>query len=295
MSERVVAAAGIGMVLIGVFFKLGAVPFHFWAPDVYQGAPTPVTVYMATVVKAVAVSMALRLLWGAFGSEVVAGWWVGFVWTVAVLTMVVGNLVAVRQRNVKRMLAYSSIAHVGYIAAGLLTSTEQYGGGAAILFYLIVYSIATIGALTLVMVVTGDRVNEPDADDLALFSGLNTRHPWLAAAMTLFLLSLAGLPPGVAGLIGKLFLFSSIVKGEFLGLAVIGGLCSAISCYYYLRVVMEMYVKPPSENVASGSYPRRAGANLIILVMTILSLAIGLFPGRIYDRGQIVLNSVFGD
>lgn len=292
-AGQTLSAVGIGLVLVGLFFKLGAVPFHFWAPDVYQGAPAPVTAYMASVVKAAALAMAIRLLWTAFGDPVVTSWWVGFAWTVALLTMVVGNVVAVRQRNVKRMLAYSSIAHVGYLSAALLTSAEQYGGGAALLFYIVIYSVVTFGAFAVTMVVTGDRVDTPAADDISMFSGLSKRHPLLAAAMTLFLLTLAGLPPGVVGLVGKFYLLSAVVKGQYLGLAIIAGLCSAISCYYYLRVVMAMYVQEPSEETPAATVKTPFAARIVVAAMVLVSLVLGIVPSPLYNRAQIVMSSVF--
>lgn len=292
-SGQTLATVGIGLVLVGLFFKLGAVPFHFWAPDVYQGAPAPVTAYMASVVKAAALAMAIRLLWTAFGDPVVTSWWIGFAWTVALLTMVVGNVIAVRQRNVKRMLAYSSIAHVGYLSAALLTSAGQYGGGAALLFYIVIYSVVTFGAFAVTMVVTGDRVDTPAADDISMFSGLAQRHPRLAAAMTLFLLTLAGLPPGVVGLVGKFYLLSAVIKAHYLGLAIIAGLCSAISCYYYLRVVMAMYVQEPSEETPSAATKTPLAARFVIAAMVIASLVLGVVPAPLYNRAQVVMSSVF--
>lgn len=292
-SGQGLAAIGVGLVLVGLFFKLGAVPFHFWAPDVYQGAPAPVTAYMASVVKAAALAMAIRLLWTAFGDPVVMSWWAGFAWTVALLTVVGGNLMAVRQRNVKRMLAYSSIAHVGYISAALLTSAEQYGGGAALLFYIVIYSVVTFGAFAVTMIVTGDRVDTPAADDISMFSGLAQRHPRLAAAMTLFLLTLAGLPPGVVGLVGKFYLLSAVVKAQYLGLAIVAGLCSAISCYYYLRVVMAMYVQEPSEETPRADVSTPFAARLVVAGMVVVSLVLGIMPAPLYNRAQVVMSSVF--
>lgn len=290
-ANRALGSLGIGLVLVGVFFKLGAVPFHFWAPDVYQGAPTPVTAYMASVVKAAAVAMAMRILWIAFGDPVVVSWWSGFVWTVALLSMVGGNIIAVRQRNVKRMLAYSSIAHVGYMSAALLAPSGQYGGGAAILFYIVVYSLATVGAFAVSMVITGDRVESSDSDDITLFAGLGKRHPAIAAVMTIFLLAMAGLPPGVVGLIGKFYLLSAVVQSHYLGLAIVAGLCSAISCYYYLRVIMAMYFQAPSSSSARDvvvSSPIR----LVLGITVALSLFIGLVPSPLYTRAQAVLLSL---
>ncbi len=290
-AGRAVSGIAIGLVSVGIFFKLGAVPFHFWTPDVYQGVPHPVTSFMASVVKMAVVSIAIRILWIAFGDEVVVTWWSGFAWTVAVLTMVGGNLIAVRQRNVKRMLAYSSIAHVGYMCAALLVPSNQFGGGAALLFYIVTYSSVTIGAFAITMTVTGSLVDEPRADDITLFQGLSATRPGLALLMSLFMLTLAGLPPGVAGLLGKFYIFSAVVQGNYVGLAIIGALCSAVSCFYYLRVIVAMYFQPSLEG---GPVPDAVSlpVRVTLAACALASIFFGIFPSPLYARSAVILNSI---
>ena len=290
-SSHLVASVGIGLTLIGVYFKLGAVPFHFWTPDVYQGAPAPVTAYMASVVKMSALAVAIRILWTTFGNPVLFSWWIGFAWTVSALTMIVGNVVAVRQRNVKRMLAYSSMAHVGYMTAALIAPSNQFGGGTALLYYIVIYSVVTIGTFAVTMIVTGDRTDNPEADDISLFTGLSYNHPRLAAIMTLFLLTLAGLPPGIVGLVGKFYLLSSIVQKGFIGLSIIAGLCSVISCFYYLRVIVAMYFQTPATELNLNK-PVSFSIKMVIVSMAMISLLIGIFPNYLYSRVAVVLNSV---
>ncbi len=290
--RQIPAIFGVGMILVGVFFKLGAVPFHFWAPDVYQGAPTPVTAYMASVVKAAALAMAMRLLWIGFGHVEVAGWWLGSAWTVALLTMIVGNIVAVRQRNVKRMLAYSSVAHVGYMTAALLTPGARAAGGGALLFYIVAYSVVTFGAFAVTMAVTGDRVDQPSADDISSFAGLSRTNPRIAAAMTLFLLTLAGLPPGIVGLVGKFYLLSVVVQSHFVGLAVVAAICSAISCYFYLRVISAMYVQQATD-VTPPHFVSPLGTRIVIGSMVAASIILGVSPSFVHNRAQAVAHGVF--
>ena len=273
-----------GMLLVGLVFKVGGVPFHFWAPDVYQGAPTAVTAYMATTIKLAAVAALLRVMWGTLGGS--AFQWAGAVWLIAVLTMVVGNLVALRQRSVKRMLAYSSISHAGYVLCALLAPGE-YGGGAAILYYMVVYIAMTLGAFGVLFAVATPAEGEehdPLADDISRFNGLSRREPFLAAVMALFMLSLAGIPPGVGGLLGKFYVFGAAIRADYVGLALIGVLSSAISVYYYLRVVVAMYFLEPNEN----SVPLAQGASLIgravLVACSIAVVAIGIYPSLVYEQ-----------
>jgi NADH-quinone oxidoreductase subunit N len=244
--------AGLGFVAAGLAFKVAAVPFHVWTPDVYEGAPTPVTAFMAAGVKAAAFALLARVAvaaWaapgigdGAFGDVLVA---------LAVLTMLFGNLLALPQRSVKRMLAYSSIAHAGYLLVGVVAAGAAGARALAtssLLFYLASYTATVIGAFAVVGALErrdpsgGD---EPaDAWDLARFSGLARRRPGLAFAMALFLLSLAGIPP-TAGFFAKLYVFQAAVGAQQYALAIAGVLTSALGAYYYLRVVVHMYFRPP--------------------------------------------------
>ncbi|MCB0353990.1 MAG: NADH-quinone oxidoreductase subunit N [Bdellovibrionales bacterium] len=282
----------VGFVLIGFVFKIGAVPLHFWAPDVYQGAPTTVTAYMACVVKAAAVGAALRVLWTSFGSDTLFGIWASAVWIIAALTMVVGNLVALRQRSLKRMLAYSSIAHAGYIMVAFLAPHQ--GGGSAVLFYIAVYTAMTLGAFGVVLAVASPHSSEPDADDIHRFQRLGYRNPVLAGCMTLFLLSLAGLPPGLAGLLGKFYVFNAAVQANYVGLAIIGVLCSAVSCYYYLRVIVAMYFIPKEESDSDSLAPL-APVSLpfagVIGICAVAVVTLGLFPSILHDGAQFVIEN----
>ncbi|MGA1191022.1 MAG: NADH-quinone oxidoreductase subunit N [Bdellovibrionota bacterium] len=282
-------AIGVGLILMGVLFKIGAVPLHFWTPDVYQGAPTPVTVFMASVIKVAGVCVGLRLFWLSFGSGEYYELWARAVWFVAVLTIVVGNLVALRQRSVKRMLAYSSVAHAGYMLMGLLAPAE-FGGGPAILFYLVAYSVMTLGAFGVVMAVSSRYRDSADSDDITRFHQLSRQRPLLAALMTLFMLSLAGLPPGMAGLLGKFYVFNAAVKADFIGLAIVGVLGSAISCSYYLRVIVAMYFIPSEASESeSGEAIVTAPLAGTLAVCGVLTVWLGLQPSLLYD----IVSAVF--
>lgn len=280
---------GMALLLIGFVFKLGAVPFHFWAPDVYEGAPTPITAYMACVIKASAVAATLRVLWTGFGQLVL--FWSGAIWYLAVLTMFVGNIIALRQRSLKRMLAYSSVAHAGYILVGFLAPGVEFGGGAAILYYIVAYTVMTMGAFGVVLAVTSKFAASNHPDDISRFNGLGYKQPFLGFAMSIFMLSLAGIPPGMAGLLGKVYIFSAAVKADYVGLAIIGVLCSAISSYYYLRVIVAMYFveSEGTEPVqrAHSSIPLMSALSLCIAAAILL----GLFPSALYNSAALVMAS----
>ena len=287
-SNPTILFLGLGLLLVGVCFKVGAVPFHFWLPDTYQGAPTTVTAFMASVVKMAAVAGILRVLWGAFHSQVI--FWSGAVWVIAVLTMVCGNILALRQRSLKRMLAYSSIAHAGYILCAVLSVGGGYNGGAAILYYLVVYSLVTIGAFGVVLAVTAEHTESQHPDDISRFNALGRRRPLLAAFMALFMLSFAGLPPGVSGLIGKMYLFSAALHADYPGLAIIGVLASAISCYYYLRVIVAMYFVE-FEGDHEEVMPLGASLGSTLMFCAIATVLLGIFPDKLYLAAQ---NAVLG-
>ncbi len=253
--------AGLGLVVAGVAFKIAAVPFHSWTPDVYEGAPTPVTAFMAAGVKTAAFALLARIFLAAEGGAAAqATAFGGIISTLAVLTMIFGNLLALPQRSVKRMLAYSSVAHAGYLLVGIVSSAvagarEKALGG--ILFYLAAYSATAIGAFAVVGSVErrGRAEDEPaDTWDLERFSGLARRRPVLAFAMAVFLLSLAGIPP-TAGFLGKLYIFQAAVGAQLYGLAVIGVLTSVLGAYYYLRVIVYMYMRPAEGESETLSAP----------------------------------------
>jgi len=231
---------GAALILVGFGFKVAAVPFHMWTPDVYQGAPTSVTGFMAVGAKAAGFAALLRIFITAFPSLAVD--LVPVLWGLAALTMVVGNVVAISQTNIKRLLAYSSIAHAGYILMAFVSFGNPKVAPDAVasaLFYLVTYAITSFGAWAVVI-----ALEKPDGKGLEIsdFAGLGRKRPLLAAAMTVFMLSLTGMPPTL-GLVGKFYLFRTAIQGGFIGLAIIGVLTSLISAYYYLRVVVMMYMR----------------------------------------------------
>lgn len=281
----------IALMAVGFIFKIGAVPFHFWAPDVYAGAPTSVTMYMACVIKAAAFGALLRVFWIAFRDIALVEMWSGIVWYVAFFTMVLGNLVALRQRNVKRMLAYSSIGHAGYMLVAFVALSPVYGGGAAILFYLVTYTVMTLGAFGVVMAVSAAAGEGEDADDITSFNSLSRRSPMLAALMTLFMLSMAGLPPGMAGLLGKFYVFNAAVKAGYVGIAIVGVLCSAVSCYYYLRVIVAMYFVPEEGDVSEIG-PVSFALNYSLKICAAAVVLLGIFPSAVYDRSVQIITQM---
>ena len=262
---------GMAMLLVGFGFKVAAVPFHAWAPDVYDGAPTPITVFMATAVKAAAFVAFLRLSTSAFraGGDL----WIQVITVMSVATMLVGNLAAIVQENIKRMLAYSSIAHAGYILVAFpAIVNDPQGAGRAILFYLFAYVLMTAGAFAIVVVMGLGPHEHTDINHLA---GLGKRRPFLAAALSLFLISLLGIPPTV-GFFGKYYLFLTAVKSGFIWLVVIAVINSALSAYYYLRPIVIMYFKPVDETLPAEPL---SPAIVAVLAVTALGVAyFGLFP-----------------
>jgi NADH-quinone oxidoreductase subunit N len=231
---------GAALILVGFSFKIAAVPFHMWTPDVYQGAPTSVTGFMAVGAKAAGFAALLRIFVTSFPSLDLD--LVPVLWSLAALTMVVGNVVAISQTNIKRLLAYSSIAHAGYILMAFVTFGNPRVAPDAVasaLFYLVTYAITSFGAWAVVI-----ALEKPDGKGLEIndFAGLGRKRPLLAAAMTVFMLSLTGMPPTL-GLVGKFYLFRTAIEGGFIGLAILGVLTSLISAYYYLRVVVTMYMR----------------------------------------------------
>ncbi len=291
-SQSTIYAVALGFMLVGIVFKLGAVPFHFWAPDVYQGAPTQITAFMACVIKASAVAVAMRILWVGFSSQVVI--WSGVVWTVALLTMIVGNVVALTQRSIKRMLAYSSIAHAGYMLMALLAPGDNFGGGPALLFYLVSYTAMTLGSFGVVLLITAPYADKSQPDDLSRFNGLGNRRPVMAALLSLFMLSLAGIPPGMAGLLGKFYLFSAAIKANYVGLAIVGVLMSAVSCYYYLRVIVVMYFLDPEEEQIGEErkIPISICLGGALALCAVAVIFVGLFPSILYDGVNTVASSI---
>jgi NADH-quinone oxidoreductase subunit N len=263
------------LVVAGVGFKIAAVPFHMWAPDVYEGAPTPITAFLSVGSKAASFAMALRIfLEGLPASR--ADWTVLF-WALAAVTMTVGNLAALTQTNIKRMLAYSSIAHAGYILMGVVAATPR--GVAAMLIYLAVYSFMQLGAFAVVVML---RRRDVVGDELKDFSGLAFRQPFAAFAMLLFMLSLGGIPP-TAGFMGKFWLFSAAIDSGYVWLAVIGVLNSAISLYYYIRLVVFMYLK--KETLGSEPAPTPA-LNFALVVSVAATIVLGIYPRLLFEVAE---------
>jgi NADH-quinone oxidoreductase subunit N len=267
---------GLALLLVGFGFKVAAVPFHMWAPDVYDGSPTPITGYMATGVKAAAFAALFRVLAEAFDGVVA---WHAIVWWLAVVTMLAGNVIALAQRTVKRMLAYSSIAHAGYVLVAVAAGAS---GSAAFLFYLFAYSLTTIAAFALLAAKGREGERDVSIDDLA---GLATTHPWLAFALAIAMLSLLGFP-GTAGFIGKWYILVAATGAGQTLLAVILVLTSVVSAGYYLPVIMAMYMKPePFEGAHVGMrLGRWAGA--VVAASIVGLLVFGIRPNGLLDLAK---------
>jgi NADH-quinone oxidoreductase subunit N len=261
------------LILIALCFKVAAAPFHVWTPDVYEGAPTPITGFMSVGPKAAGFAVLFRIFVTAF--PMIQDRWVDVMWMVAALTMILGNVIAVVQPNIKRMLAYSSIAHAGYIALAFASANTK-GGGAA-LFYTLAYAVMNLGAFAIVTLL--GRADDSKVK-LTDFAGLAARRPGLAALLTLFLLSLAGVP-GTAGFAGKFFIFRSAVDANLIWLAVIGVLTTVVSFYYYLYVIVQMYMKDPNEDFADARVTPALAIALAIAAAGTLYL--GLLPTRVLE------------
>jgi len=274
--------AGGALLLIGLAFKVAAVPFHFWAPDVYQGALAPVAGFMAAGTKAAAFAAFVRVVSVALNGPPAKEQWIAVTSVVAVLTMILGNLVALAQQNIKRMLAYSSIANAGYLLVALAAVGKMNAEASSIIFYLFVYAFMTIGAFAVAAILGRD--GEADhAYSLTAYAGLAKRRPMLAAAMTVFMLSLTGIPPA-AGFMAKFYIFRDAVRADLVGLAAVGLLTSVIGAFYYLRVVVQMYFRDPAPEPAGGPGLRIAATDaLAIGAAAIAVLAIGLFPTALLD------------
>jgi NADH-quinone oxidoreductase subunit N len=282
-SNHGIALLGLGLLLVGFGFKVASVPFHMWTPDVYEGAPTTVTAFMGAGVKAAAFGALLRVLGEAAPS--LAGDWRPAVAVLALLSMVVGNLGALAQTNLKRMLAFSSIAHAGYLLTGVVGGGAA--GAAAVLFYLTGYAAVNLGGFGVIAALAREG-REPLA--LGDFSGLAARRPALAAGFALFLISLTGIPVS-AGFVGKFYLFSAAVNGGYTGLAIVGMIMSAVSAYYYLRVVVAMYMKEPVGDDVWAPVASASGLALGAAALTVLAL--GVFPGPVLTLARQAATHLF--
>jgi NADH-quinone oxidoreductase subunit N len=260
------------LVIAGIGFKIAAVPFHMWAPDVYEGAPTPVTAFLSVGSKAAAFAMLLRIFFEGLPGLVEE--WRPIFYALAIITMTLGNIAAITQSNIKRMLAYSSIAHAGYILIGVVAGTPR--GFTAIFVYLVVYAFTQLGAFAVVTMLRRENVAGDELKDL---SGLYFRYPVAAFAMLFFMLSLGGIPP-TAGFMGKFWLFSAAMESGYVWLAVVAVGNSAISLYYYIRVIVYMWIKEEIAGPPIRISPGMVAALVITLVGTIV---FGLYPRPLFE------------
>ncbi len=270
------------LLLIGFIFKIGAVPFHFWVPDVYDGAPTPVTGFMSVAVKAAAFAAWARILMNKFSP--LAGDWIFPLWIIAIGTMTLGNLLAITQTSVKRMLAYSSIAHAGYLLIPIVVGVEW--GGLALLFYLLTYSFMTLGAFAVLSSLSEDQEPRESYRD---FAGLGFKRPFLALAMSLFMLSLAGFPP-LAGFTGKFYVFRSAILAGHLTLAIIGVLNSLLSVIYYLRVIVAMYMQ--EGGVEGKGFRQTPFVYCAVAIAVLGTLYLGILPHNALNWSRLAFFSL---
>ncbi len=272
---------GLVFVVVGVGFKLGAVPFHMWVPDVYQGAPTSVTLIIGSAPKLAAFAFVVRLLFETLGAAALQLDWSPMLAILAAASLILGNLVAIAQTNLKRMLAYSTISHMGFLVLGFMTGTEQ--GVSAALFYVVTYAFMVVAGFGLMLLLSKRGF---ESDRLEDFRGLSRTHPWFAFLFLLIMFSMAGIPPMV-GFWAKLFILQSIIEQGFFGLALLSVVFSLIGAFYYLRVIKLMYFDEPS---ASTVVEQRTGS-LIMSVNGLLLLALGLAPSWLYSLCEEVIKS----
>lgn len=279
-STDLLFIAGAGLLLTGFFFKISAVPFHMWTPDVYQGTPTTLTAYMATASKSATFVALILILSRMLPSEV--GEWSEVITVISIITMILGNIIALVQDNIKRMLAYSSIAHAGYLLVGLAAGTPE--GYSAVLYYLFAYTIMNVGAFGVVAYY--ERQQGLDFTDINNYAGLGFKSPMMGVMLSIFLFSLAGIPPMV-GFIGKYLVFAAAINAGLISLAVIGVLASAASVYYYLRPMVYLYMREPHKDmplVHAGWLFKGS-----LLVLTLLTIYFGIAPGDLTE----LLNSYY--
>jgi NADH-quinone oxidoreductase subunit N len=293
MAPTAMQRLAAGLLLVGFAFKVSAVPFHMWTPDAYEGAPSSVTGFMSTGVKAAAFAAFVRVFLSAF--EPMRADWGAILWVVAAATMILGTFVGVVQSNVKRMLAYSSIAHGGYLIVALL-SGHGLGKG-AVLFYLLTYAVTNLGAFGVIGLLEGGAGQPPATshqplpnDQVDDYAGLWHTHPVLAGLMTVFLLSLGGFPP-TAGFIAKWYVFTAAMNAGYSGLAIIGVLTSVVSVFFYLRIVVKMYMTEGERSASFPAVPKVAGVALV--VSAILIFYLGLLPARVLDWAAQSISTIF--
>ena len=261
--------------ITGLVFKLGAVPFHMWVPDVYEGAPTPITGYLSVASKAAAFAIVLRIFLEALNP--LAGIWIDAVLAIAVATMALGSFVALVQTNIKRMLAYSSISHAGFALLGIIAGGPE--GIASVMLYLLIYSFMNLGIFAVVVMMRSAEIRGDKIDD---YTGLATDHPFWALLTLIFLFSLAGIPP-TAGFFAKFYILVALVEQGYVALAVVAVLLSAVAAYFYIRIVMLMYMRPPTRRFDLALSPP---LRLALLIAGAGTVGIGLAPGWFLDHAQ---------
>lgn len=270
VGHNLVLAFAVVFVVVGLAFKLGAVPFHMWAPDVYHGASTNVTIYIGTAPKIAAFAMVMRLLVDGLGG--LHGEWQGMLVMLAILSMAIGNIIAIAQSNLKRMLAYSTIAHVGFLLLGVLAGTEN--GYVSAMFYIIIYALMGLGGFGMIMLLSRAGF---EADRLEDFKGLNERSPWFAFIMMILMISMAGIPVS-AGFWAKLAVLQAVVRADMVWLAVVAVIFSVIGAFYYLRIVKLMYFDKPEDTAPiEPAFDMR----IVLSANGLAVLALGIFPGAL--------------
>jgi NADH-quinone oxidoreductase subunit N len=268
-SESSLMLIGLGMLLVGLLFKIGAVPFHQWTPDVYQGAPTPVTGFMAATVKIAAFAALFRVLYVGFGG---VRWdWEPMLWIVAILTMLVGSIIAVTQTDIKRMLAYSSIAQAGFILVGVIAASPE--GLAGAMFYLVTYGFTTIGAFAVIMLV---RDGNGEATHLSKWAGLAKKSPLVATLFAIFMLSLAGIPL-TGGFIGKFSVFTAAIAAGDTWLVLVAVVASLIAAFFYVRVIVLMFFSEPNEQTAVVVIPS-VFTTVALAAAATITVVLGVVP-----------------
>jgi len=280
-STDILLVLGLGMLIVGLMFKASVAPFHTWTPDVYQGAPTPVTAFMAACTKIAAFAAILRLLYVAFGED---QWtWRPLIYGIAIVSMVVGAVLGLTQTDLKRMLAYSSIAHAGFLLTGVigLGSSGDGSGLAATMFYLVAYGLTTIGAFAVLTLV---RDGDGEASHLSQWAGLASRSPLTAAIMSLFLLALAGIPL-TAGFTGKFAVFRAAIESGAWPLALVALLASSVAAFFYLRVIVLMYFSPPAPDGPTVGVPGLP-TTIVLAITATATLALGIVPGSVLDLAE---------
>lgn len=282
-DQQLVLSLALVFILAGIIFKFGAVPFHMWVPDVYSGAPTSVTLFISSAPKIAAFAITMRILVEALPTLTIQ--WEHVLIGVAILSMFTGNLLAIAQTNIKRMLAYSSIAHIGYTLLGVIAGPDSVQGYSAAMFYITTYVIVAAGAFAVIALMSTHNVELDQLDD---YRGLNARNPWLAFMMLLLMFSMAGVPPTV-GFFAKLGLLQALVEAHYVWLAALALLFAIIGAYYYLRIVMLMYFEEPKSNLVGVKVSISPGIMAAVTVNGVAALMLGLLPSGLINLCRITV------